>query len=354
MKSKSRFKPHHLHFAHGWLWGAIVVVLFLLVYQGFTGGYFHYWLGDDFKIVDAHESIPSSGEEDKLETVMRKTNIKKMVLAGIPKEVLYYNGEKGFSEYEKNNAAILEIQESNPQKFVAFCTLNLHDPSYLETAKACVASGAKGFKLYDGHTFFYDSNLPLNDPSLLPLYKYAEENKLPLIFHVNSGEYQQEFEAILAQFPKLNVACPHFCVSSKNLQRLSYLFDNYPNLYTDISFGSEQLMVEGIQRISQNPNPYQEFITKYADRFLYATDVVVTDYEGKDEQWLTSVYQLYRDLLEKEKISTDLNENLNGIAGLHLDYATLQQIYTSNWDRFMGNNQNGIINNAKAFLLQYL
>ena len=72
---------------------------------------------------------------------------------------------------------------------------------------------------------------------------------------------------------------------------------------------------------------------KYADRFFYGTDIVVTDYEGKDEAWLVDLFQTYRDLLEQETFTTFLSEET--FNGLYLDYETLTQIYEDNWNALL-------------------
>lgn len=328
---KEKVKPHHLHFAHGWLWGVAVFGLAILVTIGIRDGYFRYWFGSDYKIVNAHEVVQSEKEESKLAQVMRTVNIKATVLVGTPFEILYYDGKKGFSGYEKNNEAVLKLQKDSPNRFIAFCTVNPEDANAVSIAEECVKQGAKGFKIYTGHSFFYDK--PLNDSSVLPFYKFVEEQGLPLMFHVNSAKYQAEFEEVLKMYSDLKVICPHFCLSSSNLQRLSYLFDNYPNLYSDVSFGDETYLLEGFERISKDSQKYKEFITKYADRFFYGTDIVVTDYEGKNEYWLSKLFQLYRDLLEKDKFLVFLAKDPNKFYnGLGLSYEVLTKIYETNWE----------------------
>lgn len=328
---KFNLKPHHFHFAHGWLWGVAFLGAVLLIISGVRGGYFRYWFGGDFKVVNVHEVVQSAKESEVLFDAMRANNIVATVLVGTPNEIIYYTGESGFSGYEQNNNEILDVQESNPKRFMAFCTFDPADPEYMTTVETCIEEGAMGFKLYAGHSFFYDK--PLDDESLYPFYSAMEENQLPLIFHVNSAKYQEEFENVLTLYPDMQVICPHFCLTSKNLQRLSYLFDTYPNLKTDISFGSESYFFEGIARISESPEAYREFIIKYADRFFYGTDVVVTDYEGKDEVWLTALFRAYRDLLEKETFVVELGDNpAHEYNGLALDEATLKKIYETNWE----------------------
>jgi len=63
---KKRVKPHHLHFAHGWLWGVVIITLGLMLFRGINDGHFRYWFGNDFDIVNIHEVIQSDREADDL------------------------------------------------------------------------------------------------------------------------------------------------------------------------------------------------------------------------------------------------------------------------------------------------
>ncbi|MDP2625171.1 MAG: amidohydrolase family protein, partial [Candidatus Peregrinibacteria bacterium] len=326
MLKKKNLKSQHLHFAHGWLWGVLVLGFVMLMVTGVRDGYFKYWFGGDYKIVNVHEVVQSSREAETLYDVMRQVNIATTVLVGTPNEIIYYDGESGFTGYEENNREILEVQANNPKRFVAFCTIDTTDSDYMSVVEECVEQGAQGFKLHSGHSFFYGNSLDY--PGMFEFYAYAQEKGLPVIFHVNTGNYQEEFEAVLKLYPEMKVICPHYCLSSNNLQRLSYLLETYPNLYTDMSFGDETYLLEGVERISENLEMYKELIEKYPNRFFYGTDSVVTDYEGKDDEWLAGVYQVYRDILEKETFTIFFSEDPDQVYnGLALDYEILLQIY---------------------------
>lgn len=329
---QSKMKPHHFHFAHGSLWGVLAVVVVLLSATGIREGYFRYWFGNDYNIVDTHEVIQSEEEASTLLDVMRKTNIKTSILVGTPKELIYYDGTKAFTGFERNNEAVLAAQKESPRRFKAFCTFDPSDPNHMTIVRDCVEKGAQGFKLYTGHSFFYDK--PLADPGMYEFYQYAQDNSVPVIMHVNSAKYQYELESVLKLYPDLAVVCPHFCLTSSNLQRLSYLFDTYPNLYTDISFGDEVYLLEGIARISADADKYREFITKYADRFFYGTDIIVTDYEGKNVDWLSDLFGVYRNMLEADKFTVFLAQDPTlQYNGLHLSPESLKKIYEENWER---------------------
>jgi predicted TIM-barrel fold metal-dependent hydrolase len=326
---KKKLKPEQVHFVHGWAWGIIIFAVVLLLASGIRHGYFSYWFGSDYRIVNVHEVIQTSDEGNKLAEVMRHVSIDHQVLVGAPDQVVYYDGSGGFSGYNANNTAVLDAQKRRPKRYSAFCTFNPTEPGYMQIVADCVSRGASGFKLYTGHSFFHSARL--DDPMMFAFYDYMQEQSLPLIFHVNSAKYQDEFEAVLKLYPDMKVICPHFCLTSSNLQRLSYLFDTYPNLHTDISFGDEEFLAEGLERISADPLKYKEFIEKYSDRFFFGTDIIVTDYEGKDVEWLRRLFQVYRDMLEQENFLAYVKAGIE-FKGLGLDRDVLTQIYEKNWD----------------------
>ena len=329
---RKKLKAKHFHFIHGWVWGVIVIGAIFLISLGAREGYFNYWFGSDFKIINAHEVIQSDKESTVLEDVMRYINIDKTVLVGAPNQVLYFDGSEGFTGYNVNNTMILKAQKDHPSRYIAFCTLNPSEPGYMEVVADCVSRGAQGFKIYTGHSFFHKDRL--DDPVMFAFYDYVQKQQLPVIFHVNAVIFQEELESVLKLYPKMKVICPHFCLTSGSLQRLSYLLETYPNLYTDISFGNQKFLEEGLTRISEDPVKYKEFIEKYANRFFFGTDIIITDYEGKDADWLTQLFRIYRDLLEKDSFTTFLTGD-TVFKGLNLPHETLKRIYEKNWVDFI-------------------
>ncbi len=262
---------------------------------------------------------------------MKRNDVVKTVILGSP-EATFSGGKQEFYGEEKNNQEVLKIAKTYPEKFIPFPTLNPHDPQKLEKFKGYLQEGAKGLKLYSGHVMFHD--VPLDDPAMLPVYEFCEKNKIPVLFHVNVGYYQKEFESVLQKFPRLKVICPHFCLSTIRSERFEYLMDRYPHLYTDLSFGDIQFLKEALLRFSKNPEKYKELILKYQDRIFFGTDMVVTDVSYKSADWLIQVTRGYRDLLEKESYSFFVMEGFT-LRGLNLKRGVLEKIYRKNFERFL-------------------
>ncbi len=293
-------------------------------------------MGSDINSV--YEHMQSMDEVAKTLQTMAATGLKHMVLVGSPKETVFYKGEKGvFTEYDENNAELLEIGQKYPEKFSIFCAINPADSDKITKLEDCLQKGAKGAKLYSGHSDFYDAKLPLDHESMKEFYAYLEDKGVPVIFHVNLNNYEEEFENVLKAHPQMKVLCPYYCLSSKDLGRLEHFFTTYPNFYTNIAFGYKTYAADGFNRISESVEKYREFITKYADRFMFGTGTVVTGYEGKDFEWLSNMFKTYRNFLEKEKFTffenTDPHYKFNG---LNLSAEALKKIYNENWGKFLG------------------
>ena len=282
-----------------------------------------------YAIVNVHEHIQSPAEAPKLLEAMDAAGIAHTVLVGSPKETIV--GKGGFVEYDENNARVLTIQSTYPERFSAFVTVNPRDPDKLRKFEGYLRAGAKGLKLYSGHSNFYD--LPLTDASMEPVYASLEQRRIPVLWHVNLGKFGGEFNAVLARHPRLIVILPHLGLSSIKLERLESLMDRYPALYTDLSFGYDPFLIAALQRISRNPAKYRQFIARYRDRVLFGTDMVVTKHKRKSAAWLAGVMQCYRGMLEAARYRCALiNEELNGLA---LDAETLRQIYEINPGRVL-------------------
>ncbi len=310
---------------------------------------------DSFNIINAHEHVQSEENLPILRQAMADCQVKKMVLLGTSDFTFYLDPDYGFTGYDENNEVILKMSRENPDEFAALVTLDPRDKDKLEKLKKYTADGAAGVKLYNGHGTFYDLyfNIPLDDPEMMEVYAYCEQESLPILYHVNSGRFLEQFERILEEFPDLVIVAPHFILTSANLSRLNDLMRKYPQLYTDISFGHPDFLVAGFGRISNNIYAFREFMVNFRDRITYGTDLVVTTYKAKTRAYIDDVHLAYMDLLEKEEfvltnniynmMGSDARKNIDTgrvFNGLNLDDETLQMIYHDNAERIFFNKVN--------------
>jgi predicted TIM-barrel fold metal-dependent hydrolase len=213
-----------------------------------------------------------------------------------------------------------------------------------------VAQGAKGVKFYTGHNDFHDA--PLDDPEMLPVYEWCEKNQFPIVWHVNLNNFQEEFTRVMLKFPKLRVMIPHFGVGFFDtkgviLGRLGEILDTYPNVFVDSSFGTREILVSGMERVSMVPGLFRTFYEKYQDRIIWGTDMVVTGNKEKTEDWIASMIRGCRDLHEKAdyvfwmgaKGSPNADKNSNNpyghMRGLALSPEILKKIYETNVEKFL-------------------
>lgn len=253
----------------------------------------------------------------------------------------------GFTEAEWNNNELLKICKQNPGKYFAFATYSPKDTQIVEKLDKFIKAGGTGLKLYNGHYLFYDLyKIRLDAPHLMPVYEYCEKNKVPIVYHANARYYWDELKNVLDAHPKLIVNLAHFCMALIDLDRIAEIFNNYENVYSDISCGEGELAYTTLEYISRYWGIYQELIQTYKTRFLFGTDIVLTNKKSAD--YVEGVFTCYRDMLEKEKYTGNLIElylkdkniektNENGIFnGLHLDEETLKYLYEINPANFLG------------------
>ncbi len=306
-------------------------------------------------ITDVHEHIESMQRAEALLSAMKARGVERTLLLPSPRETLTLNGAKTFTGYQENMDQILKIAEAFPKKLIPFCTVSPLEADALEIFKDCVGLGGKGLKLYNGHSFYYDTfKTTLDDPVMDPIYAFAEENNLPILYHVNIMRYGPELENVLKKYPRLRVTVPHFMVSSNNLKKVEELLARYPNLFTDISFGYDEFMAAGFRRISKKTKEFKNFIERFPDQILFGADMVLTDLENKDALYMKTILKCYRDLLEKSRFTCkpvpeyyrknsrkDKNfiewaKETKTLRGLTLSKKILKKIYQENPQKFLG------------------
>jgi len=276
--------------------------------------------------INMHEHLQNMDDVEVLFEMNKELGIEKTVLLGSSDATIYLHPK--FQNYDENNYELLKIREKYPDKFEVLCTTYWHDPDQVSKIASCYERGAKGVKLYNGHGNFYE--IPLDDPVMLPVYKYIEDNGLILLMHVNSNKYLDEFERVLKKFPNMKTICPHFCLISRKLNTLSELMDNYPNLYIDMSFGAIEFTAAGFNRFSSKPERFAQFIDQYQDRIFFGTDQVVTNIKTqKHSDELAHVFEGYLRMLDSKEfhLQTTWQDQYDEVyRGLELPEELLQKI----------------------------
>lgn len=294
-------------------------------------------------LTNVHEHIQSRGEASLLLRLMDSCEIEKTVLLGSSAFTLTSDYRYGFSGYEENNWQIIEIAREYPTRFEAWPTLNPLDSQNIERLRTYHDRGATGLKLYIGHGFVAPGSadyifgpIAMDDPRMDDVYSYCAINRLPICLHVNPGPttcgFADEFIAVLMRYPNLSVNAPHWILSSGKSSRLSELLDVFPNLYTDVSFGVDDFLKEGLRRISRNLSNIRRVVDKHPDRFMFGTDFVITRSTFKTAEWMKTRILAYLSMLSCSQYETELlpGELLNG---LNLSKEVLSGVYANNFIR---------------------
>lgn len=232
--------------------------------------------------------------------------------------------------------------------------------------------GCDGLKIIEGKPSMRkfmaipDFDLPCWDP----LWEYAEQTGLPVLWHLNdpetcwdpenaprhirmAGELYDEtyinnevqyrqMENILQRHPNIKFIFAHLYFMSAQLPRLGELLDRYPNIMVDLTPGLEIYV-----NFSQNPQAAKEFLERYQDRVLYGTDIgarcVSADgklpfHEGECLARMEMIDALLRGDQEiplEEDGRYLINTDPFVLRGLDLSEAVLNKIYWQNFQHYV-------------------
>jgi predicted TIM-barrel fold metal-dependent hydrolase len=302
------------------------------------------------RIINVHEHIQSLDQAKVHLTVMDKLGVERMALLGSSWFTITLRDEVGFTRYDENDEELMKIVRTYPGRFDAWPVINPVDPDKLDKFKALMDRGATGLKLFTGHGYttrktneYIFHPIAMDDPQMMPVYDHCEKNGIPVLIHVNPSPVKpgfcEEFVSVLQQFPDMVVNCPHFMLSSIKDRRLREFMATFPNLYTDISFG-DAFMKAGLTRISKNPTKFHKLFADYPDRFMFGTDLVLTEARHKSEEWVHNQFQAYLDMLTRETYTTPCiaGETLRGVA---LSKELLDGVLFRNYENFLASKPRG-------------
>jgi predicted TIM-barrel fold metal-dependent hydrolase len=302
-------------------------------------------------VVNAHEHAENMDDVPRMLAFKDTFGIKNTVLLGSSHFTITLNPSVGFTRYDLYNENMLAIHLAHPDRFEAWPTINPVDPQMVTKLEDLVKRGATGLKLYTGHGYINSAEqnylfhpVAMDDARMFPLYEYLERANLPAIWHVNPGPtkpgFAQEFIEVLNLFPDMRIICPHFLLSSIKDSRMREFLDTFPNVYSDVSFGHDDFLIAGLRRISKDTPKFLKIFQDYPSRFMFGTDLVITNHPAKTPEWAGERVQAYYDMLTKKTYTapfiidraTGQPEVLNG---LEITSPLLDNILYYNYERFM-------------------
>ena len=301
-----------------------------------------------WKIINAHDHILEEKHLPKYLAAAERVGIEQTVFVASPHFTVRGKGEKDKGMRE-NFDAINRMAEQHPGKIIPFTTVSPGWTEPLAALKEDYEKGARGLKLYNGHSGFYVE--PLTDPKMMKVYAWCEEKRFPLMWHVRIPLYLAEFEEVMRKHPKLNVVVAHYAVvfwqpTEENLATLRRLLDTYENLRFDTSLGTRDILINGLRTMAEHRDTWRKLIMDYPDRFVMGTDMVVTGNREKTPGWIVKVMMASRDQLEKDIFYTELaagysrygdrGDPSGRIEGLGLPDDVLKKIYEDNPKQWLG------------------
>jgi len=188
---------------------------------------------------------------------------------------------------------ILEAYSKYPDRIIPFCAVDPRREDAEDKVKQWHLEGCRGFGEHK-------LRLRIDNPDSIGIYLLCGELQLPVLFHMDIPLPGVPFwyNADINGLERVLQECPDTTfvghgpgwwreISGKSDEdlslypkgpikrggRIEYLFENYGNIYADISAGS------GLNALTRDMEAARSFINKYSDRILYGTD----DYFGKPD-----------------------------------------------------------------------
>ena len=279
------------------------------------------------KVVDVHVHIGTvpAGKSDPLtaEDLLREMDARGVSQAW----VLPLVSPEAFADPVPTRY-VLAATKPYRDRMIPFCVIDPRNSWYVRgkadvlqaQLQAYMDAGAKGFGEHK-------PGIPIDDPRNMELYAACAEKKLPVLFHLDAKRNMDVpglpgLERVLKAFPELpfighahgfwasisgNVTAVELGKYPKSKiapgGALDRLFDQYPNLYGDVSSGS------GMNALTRDPDFTIPFLTRRADRLLFGTDYLT-------HGWDTGQHDLFRRLnLPPDVTNRILHQNARKLIG---------------------------------------
>lgn len=316
-----------------------------------------------YPFVDVHNHQFRMPDQDlsELTKEMDKMNMTVMVnLSGRGFKMISENPRRyGLQGPEYLKRAVENVRENYPNRFIVFTNVDFNgidEPGWSERAvnelETDYNNGARGLKIYKSLGFMIkdsDGNfVRVDDPRIDPVWEKCGELGIPVLIHTadpasfwepfdknnerwlelklkpnrkRNPETEPSFEELIEQqhnvFRKhknTKFINAHLGWLGNDLARLGKLFDECPNVYTEIG--------AVLYEIGRQPRFAREFFIKYQDRIMF----------GKDS-WRPEEYPYYFRVLETADEYFDYYRRYHAfwkLYGIDLPDEVLKKIYYKN------------------------
>lgn len=263
---------------------------------------------------------------------------------------------RGSTEHLENS--LKNVKNNYPNRFLVFTNVDFNgidDKDWgtrtVKQLEEDVKKGASGLKIYKSLGMFNKDSkgnrISIDDPRIDPVWAKCGELGIPVLIHAadpiqfwqpidNQNERWLElkthpgrrhdndpvkWETIIAEqhnifrkHPKTNFINAHMGWYASNLEKLSSLMVQFPNMYVEIG--------AIIAELGRQPRAAKAFFTKYQDRILF----------GKDS-WVPEEYETYFRVLESEDEYFPYHKRYHAfwrMYGMGLSDDVLKKVYYKN------------------------
>lgn len=213
--------------------------------------------------------------------------------------------------------------------------------------------GFDGIKMIEGKpTVRKALGHPLDSPIYNDLYRFAEEQSIPMIIHVNDpldlwhpggfysdGSYPSsertlgEMESVLESFPNLRVILAHFCFLAHDIVLAERFLEKHANASFDFTPGPDMYL-----NFSKDTERWRAFFIKHQDRLIFGTDnhgePRVFGPDAPQEYLPVPKVRAMKTFFETDREFVGWHQTLRGVC---LPDDVLKKIYHDNFIGLVGN-----------------
>lgn len=295
----------------------------------------------DTPIWDAHVHLWDENEFDKAEKTYLMYGVKKITGIANPSvrqglennghdiDIVYafYLPSNSFAEHDaKELVDCVNIAHENDYNIVKMW----FGPRFLDFAETKSKFSLDSDSFTEVFSLIEDYGMTVDIHVADPDIWYKEKYK-NIARYRTKNQAIDEFITILSRFSSLRVVGIHFGCLPENLDKLSKLLDSYPNFHVDTA--STKWMV---RELGRTPTKSREFIIKYQDRILFATDLSI-GWGDRPADYISTRLWSQRIFWESKQKNVPLpfpdEDNKDGITvinGLNLSEKVYRKLYWKN------------------------
>ncbi len=163
---------------------------------------------------------------DALLAQMDEADIAKSILYAVEAPIVY-----------ASNEYVAKLCQTHPDRFIGFASVDPKENNSLDVLKTAINGlGLKGIKFHPPLQNFFP-----NDPKVYPIYGWAQENGLPIVFHVGSTPFGSLcrlsqanpllLDDVAVDFPGLKIILTHLGTLWQD--EAFMVVEKNPNVYID-------------------------------------------------------------------------------------------------------------------------